>query len=605
MAKLGRGTFFAIVSTGLMAACQAGVDGTASVATSTKREALRWDTSDNPSIFSDDLVYTLSNLPSQGQVTSIPWPGSYWPTYLDSVDYRWAGEGVESPAEKYGKAFELTDMSTQVSTYTGILSQDGRTACSTDSECNSSLGEVCAKRRGNTQGYCIPTWFGLCHAWAPAAILEPEPLREVTRNGVTFKVNDLKALMTLAYDQSTARLVSRRCNESNSAGEIAYDAYGRPVDADAECRDTNPGTFHLIAANYLGLKQLAMVEDRIFDDQVWNQPVRGFEVVDQVEVSAREANRLVGAVGQTVTKTGVVVQSAWAHLGSYPVRSGQQISITMSGLGDADLYVRFGAQPTTSKYACRPYEKGSNETCKLAVPQGETQVFVSVRGYALMSTYTVNMVLGDGGLETYRFDADAVRFYYVKTNLSYIYESGIAEDGNLRGRIDDFTGTDTYEYVLELDRDNKIIGGEWLNQSKTNHPDFLWVPTGHGNNSGSPVDYATVKSLLDESVKLREGEHAVSVRKSGTVAQGEWTNYGPFEATSGTFRAVMTGTGDADLYVRRGSAPTGDAFDCRPYLDGSSETCDLDGSGPIYVSVAGYAATSDFTLDLSYIGTSE
>lgn len=36
---------------------------------------------------------------------------------------------------------------------------------------------------------------------------------------------------------------------------------------------------------------------------------------------------------------------------------------TSGGTGDGDLYVRFGAQPTTSTYDCRPFRSGNNETC--------------------------------------------------------------------------------------------------------------------------------------------------------------------------------------------------------------------------------------------------
>ena len=32
------------------------------------------------------------------------------------------------------------------------------------------------------------------------------------------------------------------------------------------------------------------------------------------------------------------------------------------GTGDGDLYVRFGSQPTTSAYDCRPYASGNAET---------------------------------------------------------------------------------------------------------------------------------------------------------------------------------------------------------------------------------------------------
>ena len=36
------------------------------------------------------------------------------------------------------------------------------------------------------------------------------------------------------------------------------------------------------------------------------------------------------------------------------------------GSGDADLYTRFGSQPTTSSYDCRPYASGNNESCPVA-----------------------------------------------------------------------------------------------------------------------------------------------------------------------------------------------------------------------------------------------
>lgn len=37
-------------------------------------------------------------------------------------------------------------------------------------------------------------------------------------------------------------------------------------------------------------------------------------------------------------------------------------------------------------------------------------------------------------------------------------------------------GTYTYEYMLELDSQGTIIGGEWQGQSKSSHPDFMWRP---------------------------------------------------------------------------------------------------------------------------------
>ncbi len=55
--------------------------------------------------------------------------------------------------------------------------------------------------------------------------------------------------------------------------------------------------------------------------------------------------------------------------------------------GDADLYVRYGAAPTTSSYACRPYTGGSNETCTLANPTAGTW-YVGIRAYSTFSGVT-------------------------------------------------------------------------------------------------------------------------------------------------------------------------------------------------------------------------
>jgi len=46
------------------------------------------------------------------------------------------------------------------------------------------------------------------------------------------------------------------------------------------------------------------------------------------------------------------------------------LTVNMSGgTGDGDLYLRFGAQPTTNDYACRPYKTGNVESCVQNDPQ--------------------------------------------------------------------------------------------------------------------------------------------------------------------------------------------------------------------------------------------
>src|SRR5688572_2224583 len=69
------------------------------------KQDMAWTSNDAPSIFASDLVYELAALPREGEASSIPWAGNYWPVYQDSINHRWNGDGTESPAAKYGAAF--------------------------------------------------------------------------------------------------------------------------------------------------------------------------------------------------------------------------------------------------------------------------------------------------------------------------------------------------------------------------------------------------------------------------------------------------------------------------------------------------------------------
>jgi hypothetical protein len=95
----------------------------------------------------------------------------------------------------------------------------------------------------------------------------------------------------------------------------------------------------------------------------------------------------------TETFSGQVAKGERDHYGPLDVVPGTIFEVEMTGQGDPDLYVRFGANPTLSAYACRPYKTGPNESCSLSVPAGKTTAHIMVRGYAagsydLTVTYT-------------------------------------------------------------------------------------------------------------------------------------------------------------------------------------------------------------------------
>ncbi|MCP3143576.1 M57 family metalloprotease [Pyxidicoccus xibeiensis] len=92
----------------------------------------------------------------------------------------------------------------------------------------------------------------------------------------------------------------------------------------------------------------------------------------------------------TDTRSGSIARNGTANFGPYTVLAGTTFKVVMTGTGDPDLYVRFGAAPTTTAYNCRPFLGGAAETCELTVPSGQTSAYVQVRGYAA-GTYSLNI----------------------------------------------------------------------------------------------------------------------------------------------------------------------------------------------------------------------
>ena len=70
-------------------------------------------------------------------------------------------------------------------------------------------------------------------------------------------------------------------------------------------------------------------------------------------------------------------------------KQGRALSFDITGnMGDADLYVKYGAEPTSTDYDCRPYQTGSNEKCTFeAAPQGRYNVLML--GYEAFSDLTL------------------------------------------------------------------------------------------------------------------------------------------------------------------------------------------------------------------------
>jgi hypothetical protein len=173
--------------------------------------------------------------------------------------------------------------------------------------------------------------------------------------------------------------------------------------------------------------------------------------------------------------------------------------VMSGGTGDADMYVKFGAQPTDTVYDCRPYVSGNSETCTIATAQAGTY-YINIKGYAAFS--------------------------------------GVSLTGS--------------------------------------------YSTGGGGGCGGTVLCSGVAVALP------------------SVATGGVSSTYTMPITAGhtvTFN-ISGGTGDGDMYVKAGSAPTSSSYDCRPYTVGNSETCTFTPSvtTTYYVNVRAYAGYSGISL---------
>jgi hypothetical protein len=192
--------------------------------------------------------YDPDDFPNEGQSQKEVWSGSWWPL---------AQGGTLTALKKYDQA-ERTG---------GTAQADERAAM--------EAGEGIS-------------WAGHCNGLAGAGINEVRPKRAVTYKGVTFTPADIEALLVEKWQGADGiPLVGRRCMEAPG-----FDANGRMVEE--ACRDFNPGAFHVILGNALGIEREPFILDIDPGAPVWNYPVVSYQTATTV-IDKAEAIRLTRA----------------------------------------------------------------------------------------------------------------------------------------------------------------------------------------------------------------------------------------------------------------------------------------------------------------------
>jgi hypothetical protein len=169
-------------------------------------------------------------------------------------------------------------------------------------------------------------------------------------------------------------------------------------------------------------------------------------------------------------------------------------------------------------------------------------------------------------------DPTGTKYMDIMTNaMPSLFASDAAATVAVMRALTSYDAPVTYEKIFEsIDSSQVVI--------VTGEEDNVYVP-GYPN-SGQPA------------------QQWAGINETGTVTPGEEKRWETPALAPGKYEIAMTGSGDADLYVRLGSDPTPSQYDCRPYLSGSNETCivELPSTTAVHVLVRGYRLASDYHL---------
>lgn len=119
--------------------------------------------------------------------------------------------------------------------------------------------------------------------------------------------------------------------------------------------------------------------------QAWNQ-ISGVSLTG----SYQESTGGLEPISESVSGVSVG-QSAWKRY-TYDLPAGySDMDIAISGgSGDADLYINYGSQSTSSNYDCRPWLGGNNESCSFNNPAAGTW-YIDIYGYSNASGVTLTL----------------------------------------------------------------------------------------------------------------------------------------------------------------------------------------------------------------------
>ena len=208
-------------------------------------------------------------------------------------------------------------------------------------------------------------------------------LTDTTTGSVTVTDPPVNTAPTAAFTSSTSDLTASFTDGSSDA-EGPISSYSWNFGDGGSSANANPSHTYAAAGTYtvsLTVTDAGGLTDTATGSVTVTDPIPGDDIIDNGEV--------ISGISQTTgewTYYRVIIPAGATNL----------VISTTGGNGDADLYNRFGSQPTTSTYDCRSISANSNESCTINTPS-EGTYWIGVYAYSSFTNLSVTASWSTGG----------------------------------------------------------------------------------------------------------------------------------------------------------------------------------------------------------------
>lgn len=451
--------------------------------------AVAWESTNDPNYFDKNYQYNFSKLPLNGELTldKTPWSSSFWPHVYGGIAFRWNNYYQQAPsfAPKHLRENEIKEriieIKKEIFSNENVSSETIRAAKHEIRDLESALTQNTETKSREYQEY----FFNLKRiskeeaqkmSQAELMKLSPTEKYDLSQGDYGLKLTDKILKMTSPNSQYWEGI----CNGWSSASLEFYEPEAQVVTNKDGIKIPfgSSDLKGLLSYYHASITKSLFARKKVIKSYVGKRcgvefPVEAWTIKDGVEYYKRMSYDKKTNSYSVVTEP-LPADCVDTNPGAFHVVMANQLALKNEG---------FNAEMV------RDIEIWNQPVYKY-----DTEVVSELK------KLTANKTAG------------TAKQVLVKTKLYYANDGGRifwgAEDpeDEFYAWWDQTTGTKNYryahkdlEYVLDLDRNDNIIGGHWLSYER---PDFLWIKKNKGFiDAGGIVGYL---NGLKEMVKIRE-----------------------------------------------------------------------------------------------------